>query len=406
MALQDFQQQSQNAMQSGLRLGGALQNAQSLQEGRAFDEQMNPLRIEQAQLQGQGLRAQASQQEQMNPLLVQQQQLQNEKMQQQNSKAELTQDAVLLFTIGEEGKDKLIPQMIEKYKDQPMVIAGLEKLYASKNSKEYDATVLGMLSAASGKPIGGKKRALSETEKNFETLSVLESELQQAQQSGDQDLIAGRQAQVDRFKKLSNKYGATAQEKSDIKTGAVTTKSNIQRRQGYIDSGVDAADSYGNLKRSVELLKSVPTGGFDAAALRAKQMFGIESADEAELSAKMGKSVMAQLKPLFGAAFTEGEGNRLVAIEAGFGKSTEGNIRLINETLKITERAMRRGLRAAEDQGDQFVVDEIKAIMASFEEIKPKDEVKPVVKQYSEGMTATGAGGKKMIYKNGQWVDQ
>ncbi|MCP4395564.1 MAG: hypothetical protein GY804_15050, partial [Alphaproteobacteria bacterium] len=67
MQIPDFQGQSQQALQSGLRMGGALQNAQNLQQQRAFNEQMQPMQLERAQLQNQGLRAQQQQAEQVNP---------------------------------------------------------------------------------------------------------------------------------------------------------------------------------------------------------------------------------------------------------------------------------------------------------------------------------------------------
>jgi hypothetical protein len=146
-------------------------------------------------------------------------------------------------------------------------------------------------------------------------------------------------------------------EKREIK------KLTAKRKQGYVDAGVEAADNMANIKRSIDLLDSVATGGFDNASLRAKQIFGVESGDEAELSTNLGRSVLAQLKPIFGAAFTAQEGESLKRIEAGFGKSTEGNKRLLKQLLKITERAARRGLAAAEDLEDSFTADEIKRAM-------------------------------------------
>ncbi len=141
------------------------------------------------------------------------------------------------------------------------------------------------------------------------------------------------------------------------------SKGIAKRQQGFIDSGIEAADSLANLKRSKQLLDSVKTGGFDKAALAAKRFFGIESANEAELSAGMGKAILAQLKPIFGAAFTAAEGERLEKIEANFGKSTEGNKRLLSQIMKIVERAARRGLKAAEKAGDDFTAEEIKNAM-------------------------------------------
>jgi len=72
------------------------------------------------------------------------------------------------------------------------------------------------------------------------------------------------------------------------------------------------------------------------------------------------RNVLGQLKSIFGSAFTEKEGARLERIEAGFGKSTAGNIRLLENALKIADRSARRGIAAAEDQGADFTAKEIR----------------------------------------------
>ena len=118
-----------------------------------------------------------------------------------------------------------------------------------------------------------------------------------------------------------------------------------------------------NLTKTLNLLKTVKTGGFNNAALAATRLLGVTGADESELSANMGKAILAQLKPIFGAAFTAQEGERLEKIEASFGKSTEGNVRLINNVLRTTERAARRGLAAAKAEGDTFTANEIQTIL-------------------------------------------
>jgi len=160
----------------------------------------------------------------------------------------------------------------------------------------------------------------------------------------------------------------TEQEKSDIaireSERKAMAKVSVARKNVFIDNGVAAADSTANIRRAISLLDGVETGGIDAVLNRAKQIFGIESANEAELSAALGKSVLAQLRPLFGAAFTAAEGDRLIRIEAGFGKSTAGNKRLLKQTLQIANRAARRGLSAAEELGEGFSADEIKNALA------------------------------------------
>lgn len=174
---------------------------------------------------------------------------------------------------------------------------------------------------------------------------------------------------AEKLKFEADKSGIRVNEASSKKTA----EGNTSRKQGFIDSGVEAADSLGNIARSINLLDEVATGGFDNVALKAKRLFGVESADEAELSAGMGKAILSQLKPIFGAAFTAAEGERLERIEANFGKSTEGNKRLLKQVKSITERAARRGLKAAKDQGDEFTASEIKSALEKMGSANTED---------------------------------
>ena len=57
--------------------------------------------------------------------------------------------------------------------------------------------------------------------------------------------------------------------------------------------------------------------------------------------------IFGWLRPIFGAQFTEREGARLDRIEAGFGKSTEGNKRLLRQTLALANAEAERGIKAA-----------------------------------------------------------
>lgn len=169
------------------------------------------------------------------------------------------------------------------------------------------------------------------------------------------------------------------------------------RQQDVISKGLTSADALPNVNRGLDLLNSVETGGFDAAALKAKRLFGIESADEAELSNRMGKAVLSQLRQTFGAAFTAQEGKQLQDIEAGFGKSTEGNKRLLEQAKRILSRAAKRGIRAARKAGDEETAREIEDAM-NFR-IGGGQEAGP-----PEGTSATNPQtGQRIIYQNGQW---
>jgi hypothetical protein len=135
------------------------------------------------------------------------------------------------------------------------------------------------------------------------------------------------------------------------------------RATKLIDRGLLAAESTASLRRGVELLKTVKTGGFHKVANSMKRIAGVETGDEAELVYSMSKAVLSQLRETFGAAFTAEEGKSLARIEAGFGKSSAGNERLLKRALRIAERTARRAKRSAKDRGDMATVEDIDELL-------------------------------------------
>ena len=132
-----------------------------------------------------------------------------------------------------------------------------------------------------------------------------------------------------------------------------------KRGQQLINKGTTAAESTAILRRGIELLGNIKTGGIAAISLATRQRLGIEGADEGELSSSLGKAVLSQLREVFGAAFTEQEGARLERIEANIGKSTVANVRLLNQALRIAEKTAKRARKAAVARGDVEAVADI-----------------------------------------------
>ena len=155
--------------------------------------------------------------------------------------------------------------------------------------------------------------------------------------------------------------------------GTVTAKGQATRIQTTINDGINAAEGLGTLNRSLELLQTIKTGGLAGAQLRFEQFFGVQGADEAELGANLLRTVLSQLRPTFGAQFTEREGTKLERIEAGIGKSTEGNIRVLKQLKTIIEREARRGITAAKKSGDDFSAEEIDRLI-KFKITAPKED--------------------------------
>ncbi len=134
-------------------------------------------------------------------------------------------------------------------------------------------------------------------------------------------------------------------------TGA---KAEETRLQGIITQGQVVADGLPVLRRSLELLDVVATGGvIREAQLAFAKSLGVETADQGEISANLGKAVLSQLRETFGAQFTEAEGQRLVAIEAGFGKNNQTNRRLLGQAIKIIEAKANRAIALARSRGDE-----------------------------------------------------
>ena len=84
----------------------------------------------------------------------------------------------------------------------------------------------------------------------------------------------------------------------------------------------------------------------------------------------MGVAVLQQLKPIFGAAFTNAEGQRLERLMADFSKSRTTNVRLLDKAIEIAERAVKRSLRAAEEEGNDFEAEEIRRAAGMLEDMQ------------------------------------
>jgi hypothetical protein len=136
-------------------------------------------------------------------------------------------------------------------------------------------------------------------------------------------------------------------------------KGASERAQGIINAGVDAISQFPVITRTLDLLKDAKTGGFAGAGIRARSLFGVEGADEGELSYNLSMNVLQQLKPIFGSAFTAGEGQRLERIEASIGRNTDTNIRLLNQALSVAKTSVEKALDRAEEANDSSTVREL-----------------------------------------------
>jgi hypothetical protein len=200
--------------------------------------------------------------------------------------------------------------------------------------------------------------------------------------------------------KLTAQKGTKAEIAKEVKGAEKEASAQETRIQDIIDKGYSAAETTPILRRSLELMKEIKTGGFAGVKLKAKQYFGIQGADEAELSTNLARAAIAKLRQNLGAQFTQQENMMLQRIEAGIGKSTQGNIRILEQSLTVANNSAKRAIRRARARNDMETVDEIEALMN--ESIVPPSESA----RTESRVTATNPKtGQKIVFKNGQWFD-
>lgn len=191
--------------------------------------------------------------------------------------------------------------------------------------------------------------------------------------------------------------GETAIEQTQrriYESGGKKTAEGVEKRaSGLIERGILAAESTAVLRRGIDLLDRVETGGIDAVSLAAKRFFGVEGADEGELSNNLAKAVLSQLKATFGAQFTVQEVSRLERIEAGFTKSSANNKRLLKQALRMAERTANRAKKAAKKRGDDDTVIDIDDLL-SFSFGDPTQQDVPTVT--TQAGTRTGMSAEQL----------
>lgn len=143
-----------------------------------------------------------------------------------------------------------------------------------------------------------------------------------------------------------------------------------ERAQGIINAGVDAIAQFPTLTNAIGLLDEVKTGGIAGASIRAKSLFGIESGDEGELSYLLATNVLQQLRPIFGAAFTASEGERLERISASVGRNPDTNMRLVRDALRVARTAAEKALDRAQEAGDTSTASEIERALMQLDEFE------------------------------------
>ena len=136
-----------------------------------------------------------------------------------------------------------------------------------------------------------------------------------------------------------------------------------KRNQGVIDLGYDSAKAIPSLRRALALMQQVKTGGVASLSNAVLKTLGIQDANAAEAENLFNAAVLAELRPTFGSQFTVKEGDWLKDINANFGKSVDGNIRLLESGINKASRYANYGMARAIDRDDMRTADEIRDLI-------------------------------------------
>lgn len=278
--------------------------------------------------------------------------------------------------------------MMEARRNRPMMRerARLEnELLQAQVARQQQMNALGMGSKVGARKIFNDGTLLQSTPAGPRvfapggTAPLQGEQAQQALQSAFQNEInlSGAKAQATAQGRLSEELKLQPQ----IKEEEVKAVDRQKRLTESIDRGLDVTSGISDIGRALELLDLVSTGKPEQALLGAKNLFGIEAADSAELNSLLGQSVVSELRPIFGGNPTEGERSALKDISAAFSQGTEVNKRLLNRGLNKIERTINRALAAAEEKKEAFSVEQLNEAKNRINEIKSREFSKVDVKK-------------------------
>ena len=123
-----------------------------------------------------------------------------------------------------------------------------------------------------------------------------------------------------------------------------------------IDLGEKAAPIVPRIERGIELLNKVDTGGFDAQMKAIADYTGADTADASELESIFSEQLLSQMQSMKGlGAMSEGDRKAIESGIASWGKSAEGNKRILKNYLSVLKRQKNNALQEIDRQGrDKF----------------------------------------------------
>lgn len=329
MAIPNFFQQQQQSLQTGLNLGGAMQEAQR-------NALLNPMKADLLQSQIAGQQTQT--------------QLGKEKTKQEKKENFIKgfrQDMGMLFAYNDDPEvyEKALGQIAPKYANDPIIGPFIDKLATEKDTTKRNSALLGMIGMLNPDQQKGEKplqKSVSGMIFNPNTGKYSRDPLFFENQKDINKLELAHKKELKKIDVESEK----AKER---------IKGLAEREKTDINDGLLAAQTMPILVRADKLLDLVNTGKPRQALLWGKKWLGIQAANEVELEQLMGKQILKQLKPTFGSQFTENEGRWLADMEANYGKSTEGNRALLRQGMSLVNQRALIGIEAAKFAGDERI---------------------------------------------------
>ena len=398
MAIRNFFQESQQAIQTGLGLGDAIKRAQQ-------DAVFNPLR-QQAMEQENVLRQQRID---ANPLTMQSQDVRTTEMQRESDQKQSIKDLIIGLKIKDyDRRNEFLSGVAANYGDESR--AGIEELQKMDDKTQIE-TMLNLLKNSGS----GSDPATSKLWDKYQSIENPEDKVKFGIAAGFDTSGTGKRL----FKVAKNDDGSITKYYSDgseevssptekVKTPDMSTKMSVEQAQIIIDKAKE-----GQLKNAgfaltmadgVAQVEALKAKGFDPSSVGwvQKYLAGTTpgnlalSPDEQIYVGAIEQMINAISRRETGAAITEFEKkdffNRYMP--------TAGDSK---ERLKQKDAALKRQFKSIRGQAGS-AYDAIR-ITQGFD--NQSNDIPQEVQQslYKEGQTATNPStGEKLIFTNGQWV--
>jgi len=166
-------------------------------------------------------------------------------------------------------------------------------------------------------------------------------------------------------KEMAKAIQAGIDETSAKAGGRTRSKNEENLLKDEYETAMLQASSLPSLRHTRQMMEGMKTGGVSGLAIKMRQKYGGQSADEGLVSYNMLMDAVKQIRPAFGGNPSANESEVMIRAAANTGASMESNMALYDELIAAAENRMNMMRDIAEARGDTTVA----AMFAGYDDM-------------------------------------